>query len=275
VSPARLFIIIPTFNGKDFSVNENDTGMSVTLSLLNRLKIEMPELWGGAQVVGNWVWLEFSMPPLKAVRDKLKELGFHWNKGRKCWQHPCGASRPRSHRDPRAMYPVVPASAFGLKDTRTLSAGGAIAEEYKVVALRECPLPEHMHVCDTPQKAADYWRLNIATNPYFNRECECFAALMLNVRNRVRGHQLLTVGTMDTLLVHPREVFRGAIIAGAFSIVIMHNHPSGEPEPSEADIRVTRDLIRAGRLVKIEIFDHVIVGNPKHASLRELGYFYG
>lgn len=149
-----------------------------------------------------------------------------------------------------------------------------MAIEYKVVALRECPLPEAMMVCDTPDQAADYWRANIATNPYFNPECECFAALLLNTRRRVKGHQLLTLGTLDTILVHPREVFRGAIIAAAAAVVVMHNHPSGEPAPSEADINVTRGLIRAGQLLKIEVLDHVIMGNPKHSSLRELGFFY-
>jgi DNA repair protein RadC len=147
------------------------------------------------------------------------------------------------------------------------------SKEYKVVALRECPLPESMQMCDTPDKAAEYWRLTIATNPYFNPECECFAALLLNTRRRVKGHQLITIGTLDTILVHPREVFRGAVIAAAAAIVLMHNHPSGEPTPSEADIKVTRDLIRAGQLLKIEVLDHVIMGNPNHCSLRELGYF--
>jgi DNA repair protein RadC len=80
---------------------------------------------------------------------------------------------------------------------------------------------------------------------------------------------------MDTILVHPREVFRAAIIAGAAAVVLMHNHPSGEAQPSEADIKVTRDLIRAGQLLKIEVLDHVIVGNPNHCSLRELGYWAG
>jgi DNA repair protein RadC len=131
-----------------------------------------------------------------------------------------------------------------------------------------------MHVCETPQGAADYWRLNVVTNPYFNPECECFVALLLNTRRRVKGHQLISIGTLDTILVHPREVFRGAVIAAAAAIVIMHNHPSGEPAPSEADIKVTRDLIRAGQLLKIEVLDHVIMGNPGHSSLRELGYFY-
>ena len=81
-------------------------------------------------------------------------------------------------------------------------------KEYKVLALRECPVPDEMLICDTPQKAADYWRLHIATNPYFSPDCECFVVLLLNTRRRVKGHQLLTIGTMDTLLVDPRAVLR-------------------------------------------------------------------
>jgi DNA repair protein RadC len=73
--------------------------------------------------------------------------------------------------------------------------------------------------------------------------------------------------------VHPREVFRPAIVAAAAALVIMHNHPSGEPSPSEADIKVTRDLIRAGQLLKVEVLDHVVMGANRHCSLRELGYF--
>lgn len=147
-------------------------------------------------------------------------------------------------------------------------------KEFKVVALRECPVPEALHYCVTPEHAADYWRLHVVTNPYFNPECECFVVLLLNVRRRVKGHQLVTIGTMDTMLVHPREVFRTAVVAAASAIVLMHNHPSGEPTPSEADIKVTRDLIRAGQLLKIEVLDHVIIGANNHVSLRALGYFY-
>ncbi len=79
---------------------------------------------------------------------------------------------------------------------------------------------------------------------------------------------------MDTLLVSARETFRTAVVASAAAVVLMHNHPSGEPQPSDADIKVTRDLIRAGQILKIEVLDHVIVGNPAHCSLRALGYFY-
>ena len=146
-------------------------------------------------------------------------------------------------------------------------------KEFKVTALRECPVPSEMLVCETPQQVVDYWRLHIATTPHFNPECECLVVLMLNTRCRVKGHQLLTIGTLDTLLVHAREVFRCAIIAAAAKIALAHNHPSGEPSPSQADIAVTRDLIRAGQLLKIEVIDHVIIGRPNHCSLRELGFF--
>jgi DNA repair protein RadC len=108
-------------------------------------------------------------------------------------------------------------------------------KEFKVVALRECPLPEDMHICETPQHAADYWRLHIPTEPHFDPERECFAVLMLNTRKRIKGHHFVSIGTLDTIHIHPREVFRAAIIAAAASIVLLHNHPSGDPTPSEAD----------------------------------------
>jgi DNA repair protein RadC len=145
-------------------------------------------------------------------------------------------------------------------------------KEFKVIALRECPVPEEMLLCDTPEKAADYWRLHVATAEHFDPERECFVVLLLNTRRRVKGHQMITIGTMDTLLVEARSVFRGAVVGAAAAIVLLHNHPSGQPEPSEADIKVTRELIRAGQLLKIEVLDHVIVGAANHCSLRELGY---
>ena len=96
--------------------------------------------------------------------------------------------------------------------------------------------------------------------------------LLLNTRRRVKGHQIVSIGTHDTILVHPISVFRLAIVTSAAAVVLTHNHPSGEAQPSEADIRVTRDLVRAGQLLKIEVLDHVIMGTPNHCSLRELGY---
>jgi DNA repair protein RadC len=148
-------------------------------------------------------------------------------------------------------------------------------KEFKVVALRECPVPEQMQICEQPQQVADYWRLHIATHPYFNPDCECLVVLLLNTRRRVKGHHLVTIGTMDTLLIHPREIFSVAVTMKAAFIVLIHNHPSGDATPSQADINVTRDLIRAGQLMKIEVTDHVIMGAaPNFSSLRALGYFF-
>lgn len=71
-----------------------------------------------------------------------------------------------------------------------------------------------------------------------------------------------------------RTCSKAQTLAPSMFTLLMHNHPSGDPTPSEADIKVTRDLIRAGQLIKIDVLDHVIMGSPKHSSLRELGYFY-
>lgn len=150
----------------------------------------------------------------------------------------------------------------------------ATPHEYKVTALRECPTPLDLQICDTPDKVAAYWQLHIATHPYFDPERECLAVMLLNTRRKAKGHQIISIGTMDTLLVSPSSVFRLAVMASAASIVVAHNHPSGDQTPSEADIKVTRDLIRAGQLLKIEVVDHVVIGRPGFSSLRALGYFY-
>lgn len=128
---------------------------------------------------------------------------------------------------------------------------------------------------DTPARVADFLREEMRA-----LEVETFHVLLVNTRRRLVSAERLSQGTLDTLLVHPREVFRRAVSAGAAAIILAHNHPSGDPSPSEGDIRVTRDLIRAGQLLKIEVLDHVILGRRTEgrdrdwASLRELGYFY-
>lgn len=149
-----------------------------------------------------------------------------------------------------------------------------VAYEYRIMPLRECPVPESLQPCETPEKAVDYWQQHIATHPYFNPECECLAVLLVNARRRIKGHQIISIGTQDTILIHAREVFRLAIMTAANAVILMHNHPSGESSPSEADIKITRDLIRAGQLLKIEVLDHVVVGSGRFSSLRGLGYFY-
>jgi len=147
-------------------------------------------------------------------------------------------------------------------------------KEWKVVCLRETPLPADMLRCDTPAAALEYWNECVISNPSFNAEVETLVVLMLNTRRRCTGHVICSTGTLDTILVHPREVFRPALVAGAAAIILMHNHPSGESTPSEADVKVTRDLIRAGQILRVEVLDHLIVGHQEYKSLREIGYFY-
>jgi hypothetical protein len=96
-------------------------------------------------------------------------------------------------------------------------------QEWKIISLRECPTPADIQLCDTPAQAAAYWKLHITQHPYFNPECECLVVLILNTRRKVKGHYFVSVGTMDTILVHPREVFRLANMASAHAIVVMHN----------------------------------------------------
>src|SRR2546425_822407 len=128
---------------------------------------------------------------------------------------------------------------------------------------------------DTPERIADLLREESRL-----QEVEQFRVVMLNTRRRLIREEPISKGTLDTILVHPREVFKLAIAANAAAIVLAHNHPSGDPTPSEADIKVTRDLIRAGQLLKIDVLDHVIIGRntaerqKDYVSLRELGYFY-
>jgi len=177
-----------------------------------------------------------------------------------------------------SLQALAGASIDGLQTVRgigrdkavTLLAAFSLARRMAEELRQEAPL------LDTPESVANLMREDARL-----RQVETFQILLLNTRRRLIEVVKVSDGTLDTLLVHPREVFKAAIAASAAAMVLVHNHPSGETAPSEADIKVTRDLIRAGQLLKIEVLDHVIIGRataerPKdYASLRELGYFYG
>ena len=95
---------------------------------------------------------------------------------------------------------------------------------------------------------------------------EVFVVLYLDTKNRILKEEIVTKGTLDASLIHPREVFRGAIKESAHAVIVAHNHPSGDPTPSEEDKEVTRRLSEAGELLSINLLDHVIIGS---------GGFYG
>jgi DNA repair protein RadC len=100
-------------------------------------------------------------------------------------------------------------------------------------------------------------------------EQETFHVLLLDAKHRLKGREMVSQGTLTASLVHPREVFRPAIRLSAAAVVVVHNHPSGDPEPSAEDLGATRRLLEASRLLGIPLLDHVVIGDGAHVSLRE------
>jgi DNA repair protein RadC len=116
----------------------------------------------------------------------------------------------------------------------------------------------------TPRAAAAYLL------PQFGaKTVEHFGVLLLDTKRRVLRTALLSIGTLDASIVHPRDVFRAAMTAHAASIVLFHNHPSGDPLPSPDDVELTRRLVRAGELMGIEVVDHIILAEAAYYSFKE------
>ena len=102
---------------------------------------------------------------------------------------------------------------------------------------------------------------------------EYFLALLLDTRNQLIKVSEISVGSLDASVVHPREVFKEAISASAASVIFVHNHPSGDPEASEDDIKLNRRLAEAGGIMGIDVLDHIIIGDENYLSLKRQGLF--
>ena len=108
--------------------------------------------------------------------------------------------------------------------------------------------------------------------PHFRHETkEHFAVLLLNTKNHILAMPVISQGSLTASVVHPREVFEAAVRHSAASMILLHNHPSGDPSPSREDIAVTERLVKAGQIMDIPVLDHVIIGNNSFASLKEKG----
>ncbi len=109
---------------------------------------------------------------------------------------------------------------------------------------------------------------------YLSRETkEHFIAIHLDTKNKIVCVDTISVGSLTSSIVHPREVFKSVLLSSAASIAIIHNHPSGTPEPSKDDINITKRLKEAGDFLGIPVIDHIIIGNGSYISLIEKGYF--
>ena len=109
----------------------------------------------------------------------------------------------------------------------------------------------------------------LALEDEIDQDKEHFYVMHLDVRNRVKLVELVSLGTVDQSLVHPRETFRRAIMQGSSSIIVAHNHPSGEVDPSDEDTKVTKLLFEAGQLLGIKMLDHIVFAKGKFFSFRE------
>lgn len=104
----------------------------------------------------------------------------------------------------------------------------------------------------------------------FLEECqECFYAIYLDTKSKLISYKLLFKGTINCSCVHPREVFKNAFLESAFSIIVIHNHPSGDPTPSKEDIKVTQSLMQVGKIMALPIVDHIIIGTNQYYSFYE------
>lgn len=117
-----------------------------------------------------------------------------------------------------------------------------------------------------PEDAAEY------AMPRFKYEQrEHFAVILMNVKNHILSMPVISIGSLTASVVHPREVFRAAIQQTAASMILVHNHPSGDPTPSREDIVTTKRLVDAGKLMDMPVLDHIILGNENYISLKEKG----
>lgn len=123
------------------------------------------------------------------------------------------------------------------------------------------------YVIRSPEDAANY-----CMNDMRFLSQEHFVCLYLNTKNQVIHKQTIFIGSLNSSIVHPREVFKEALRRSAASFICLHNHPSGDPTPSREDIEVTKRLEQSGKIIGIELLDHIIIGENKYVSLKEKGY---
>ena len=156
--------------------------------------------------------------------------------------------------DPRAI------SGIGEKKTLRLL---AIKELAKRLA---CRVNTKIEIIHGPEDVAHF-----AMPRYRDEKKEHFAILLLNTKNHIIGLRDISIGSLTASIVHPREVFKEAALQSAAAIILLHNHPSGDPSPSREDISVTQRMVKAGKIMDIPVLDHVILGDGRWMSLKEKG----
>ena len=156
------------------------------------------------------------------------------------------------------------AEVKGVGSSKALALKAAVELGQRIAKTKamECP------VIKAPEDAVNYVMEEMR---YMDREH--FRALLLNTKNRVISLETISVGTLNCSSVHPRELFKIAIKRSAAAIILIHNHPSGDPTPSREDLEVTKRLDDVGKIVGIDVLDHLVIGDGKFVSLKAKGLF--
>ena len=173
---------------------------------------------------------------------------------------------PRKKQTKPAETPAVTLEGYAVLEAlrSNLSLLGELAMRYQVAVQPE--RPEEMPSISCPQDVHDLLGPELSVLAQ-----EQLRVLLLNTRNQVVGQRTVYQGTVNSSAVRPAEVLRAAVIENAPSIIVSHNHPSGDPTPSPEDVKVTHDLVAAGKLLDIEVMDHIVIGKGRYASLKEKG----
>lgn len=170
--------------------------------------------------------------------------------------------------------PALMCQEKGIEIDRSRSAGstdsfparGRDISVVRVQMVREGRFPGHPGPVRNSSDAAEILRSYLA-----GADREYFVVLLLDQKHRINGLNLVAVGTQAMAVVHPREVFKPALLGAAAATILSHNHPSGDPDPSREDVELTRRLVSAGELLGIDVLDHIVIGDREHISFADRG----
>jgi len=179
------------------------------------------------------------------------------------------------------LFSLLSIDKKGTKTVKELSAmtwreltneGFTDKESLKIIAFVELARRIDNHTEGKPKinSPEDVYRLLIPQ--LREQKKEYFISISLDTKNQVISKETISIGSLNANIVHPREVFKAALLASAAHIIVAHNHPSGDPTPSREDIDITRKLVETGNIMGISVLDHVIIGDGRHFSMKEAGH---
>lgn len=139
---------------------------------------------------------------------------------------------------------------------------------YKLKMVREDSVPYEKMLIISPENIASFaWdAMKLHEEPEEN-----FIIVCLNTKNKIVGVHIISIGNLNSSIVHPREIFKAAMLNNAAGIICLHNHPSGDPEPSRDDKETTERIVEAGKVIGINVLDHIVIGENRYISFKERG----